>query len=130
MLALSTELARSPWSESFACHAEARSAVCGSTIMLGLDQDAYGAVSKIGLKVSACAVGQSSAAILASGVRGASISDLDAVHQGLKTWLHKEGELPNWPRLGAVAGALDHPGRHGAILLPWEAALKALSSAQ
>lgn len=129
MLALSTQLASYPWSDRYRYQAEARSQVCGSAIAIGLDLDAHGAIAAIGMKVSACAVGQSSAAILAGGAPGAVEADLERARDGLKAWLAGEAGLPDWPRLPAIEGALPHKGRHGALLLPWEAALKALSSA-
>lgn len=130
MLALSTQLTRYPWSDRFAYQAEARSKVCGSVIVMGLDLDADGAVATTGLKVTACAVGQSAAAIFASGAQGVTRSDIERTLGGLERWLTKQGDLPDWPGLGAIAGALEHKGRHGALLLPWETAVKALSSAQ
>jgi len=36
--------------------------------------------------------------------------------------------LPDWPGLDAIEAARAFPGRHGAMLLPWQAALAALSS--
>ena len=130
MLALSTRLSSYPWSADLALQAEARSDICGSTISIGLDLDESGRVSKIGLKVSACAVGQSSAAILADAVQGASPGELAATLHELRLWLANLGDLPAWPRLEVIKGARPHAGRHGALLLPWEAALKALSSVQ
>ena len=130
MLALSTRLSSYPWSADLARQAQARSAICGSAISIGLDLDESGRVSKIGLKVSACAVGQSSAAILAHAVQGASLDDLAATLRDLRLWLADEGDLPAWPKLEVIEGARPHAGRHGALLLPWEAAVKALSSAQ
>lgn len=130
MLALSAELANHPWSPDFAHQAEARSSVCGSTIALGLDLSEDGTVTHVGVRVSACAVGQSATAIFASGAKGASAEDIAATLDGLRLWLLEDGDRPDWPRLEAVAAARDRPGRHGALLLPWEAALKALSFAQ
>ncbi|MDJ0977723.1 MAG: iron-sulfur cluster assembly scaffold protein [Erythrobacter sp.] len=130
MLALSTELVNYPLTKDFACHAEARSKVCGSRIALGLDLTDAGAVSDLGMKVSACAIGQSSAAILASAAKGASPGDIHATLDAIDRWLEGEGDIPAWPRFGAIERALDHPGRHGALRLPWEAAVKALSSAE
>ena len=129
MLALCAELARYPWSDDLAFQAAARSAICGSTASVGLDCARGGGIAAIGLKVSACAVGQSSAAILAGGAKGATRADLERMHDALKAWLAGQADLPDWPRLSAIEGARDHKGRHGALLLPWEAALKALSSA-
>ncbi|MEM7700581.1 MAG: iron-sulfur cluster assembly scaffold protein [Pseudomonadota bacterium] len=130
MLALSTELARYPWSDSFERQAEARSTVCGSTIALGLDLNADGQISRLGVKVSACAIGQSSAAILAKGAEGATEARLRETTEAIRRWLLGEGDLPDWPGLHTIAGALPHPGRHGALLLPWDAAIKAISAPQ
>jgi hypothetical protein len=47
----------------------------------------------------------------------------------LERWLAGEGDLPAWSGIGALAPARDHPGRHGALLLPWKAACEALSQA-
>lgn len=128
MLALSAQLARYPWNEGFAHQAEARSSVCGSTLSIGLDLDDSGRVSATGLKVSACAVGQSSAAILAASGKGAHPDAIAATLAGLREWIAGEGDLPDWPGLNAIAGARDYAGRHGALLLPWEAAVEALSA--
>lgn len=129
MLALCADLARYPWSGGLALQADARSSVCGSTITIGLDCGQDGAIGAIGLKVAACAVGQGSAAILAGGAHGRTRADIEATLAGLRNWLAHEGDLPDWPRLEALAGARDYAGRHAALLLPWEAALKALSRA-
>jgi len=97
---------------------------------MGLEIDEASRVVRIGLKVSACAVGQSSAAILAGAVEGKTVKELSAALEQMQRWLAGEGDLPEWPRLDAIAGALPHPGRHGALLLPWEASIRALSSTQ
>jgi hypothetical protein len=39
-----------------------------------------------------------------------------------------EGSLPDWPGLATIAAARDYPGRHGALMLPWTAALQLLST--
>jgi hypothetical protein len=36
--------------------------------------------------------------------------------------------LPDWPDIQQIEPARDYPGRHGAIALPWKAALDALSN--
>jgi len=130
MLALSTELALYPWSNGFDHQAEERSSVCGSTIAIGLDTDSDGRITRLGLKVSACAVGQSSAAILAKGAKGSNTTTVQETAAAIASWLAGEGDLPEWPQLEVIVGARPHPGRHGALLLPWEAAIKALSAPQ
>lgn len=104
--------------------------VCGSTIQIGLQTDDSGRISKLGMKVSACAVGQSSAAILAKGALGTDVEALDETTDAIRSWLSGDGDLPEWPQLEIIAGARPHPGRHGALLLPWETAVKALSAPQ
>ena len=66
-----------------------------------METDAGGAVTRIGMQVSACAVGQSSAAVL---------------------------DPPDWPGFDALLPAQAHSGRHGALLLPWKAVVEALCS--
>ncbi|MEM9311639.1 MAG: iron-sulfur cluster assembly scaffold protein [Pseudomonadota bacterium] len=130
MLALATQLADYPFDDSLVHQAQSRSKICGSSVRVGLDLDRSERVARIGLKVSACAVGQSSAAILAGGVAGATFDDLARQFEQIEGWLSGASAPPNWPRFEALLGARDHPGRHGALVLPWQAALSALSSVQ
>ena len=130
MLSLSAELANYPYSEDFELTADARSSVCGSTISIGLDLDGSGIIRKTGLRVAACAVGQSSAAILARNAAGARAEDISRTREGLRAWLSDEGPLPDWPDLEVLSGVREHKGRHGALLLPWDAAAKALGTAE
>lgn len=128
LLALSASLADFPIDDAFDAYAEARSRTCGSTIKLGLTCDDAGQVSRIGMQVSACAVGQSSAAIMAQGIDGETPESLAGAHAQVDAWLKGDGDLPDWPGFEALEAALPHSGRHEAILLPWRAALLALSS--
>ena len=127
MLALAVELADNPLDPHAPLLGEARSRTCGSTLALGCAIDGDGAISAIGMKVSACAVGQAAAAIFAKSAVGKDRDELLAAERGLVAWLSGEGELPDWPRLAMLEPALAHKGRHEAILLPWRAALDALS---
>lgn len=130
LLSLATALAGYPLTDDLPLRAEARSRSCGSVIAMGLALDAGGAsIARIGMQISACAIGQASAALLAATARGAEPARLIAVSEGLSAWLAGAGALPTeWPGLAALAPALAHPGRHGALLLPWTAARTALSS--
>lgn len=128
MLALSAELANFPFNPASQLIAEARSRTCGSTVKLGIDCDATGAVSKIGMQVAACAVGQSSAAILARAIAGKDEQLLTETVEQIEGWLNRDRSAPDWPDFDVMSGARSHPGRHGALLLPWNAALEALSS--
>lgn len=129
VLGLAMVLAQYPLREAFTFNGTARSVACGSAIELGLDLDDAGNVSGIGIRSAACAIGQASAAIFAQGAAGRDRATLGEAHDALANWLAGEGELPDWPGLDAIAAARDYPARHGALMLPWKAALQALPSA-
>lgn len=125
VLALATSLARWPLDESLPRQGSARAPTCGSTVELGVDIDSSGAISRIGLRARACAIGQSAAAIFAQSAKGKSAADISAAKAEIEAWLNG-AELPAWPGFAAIAAARAYPARHGAILLPWRAALVAL----
>jgi len=92
--------------------------------------DADGHIVEIGQMVSACALGQASAAIMGQGAIGRSAKDLCTTRDALIAWLAGEGVVPDdWPGLDVFAPALPHIARHGAILLPFEAVAEAAASA-
>jgi NifU-like protein involved in Fe-S cluster formation len=128
ILALAADLARYPLKEDLGLRASARSRTCGSVIDIGLDCDAEGRIRRVGMRVAACAIGQSSAAIMAQGLEGRSAAEVAAMETALAAWLAGEGTLPEWPQLDLLGPALPHKGRHGALLLPWTAASEALFS--
>ncbi|WP_298333553.1 iron-sulfur cluster assembly scaffold protein [uncultured Erythrobacter sp.] len=132
LLALSTQLADFPLDKDFAHRAEVRSRTCGSTIEIGVDLAPDGKVSRLGMQISACAVGQSSAAIMALGVRGILPEQIESTKKAIEAWLSSEdadaGLFPDWPRLESLRPAWQHKGRHDALLLAWTAVTQALSS--
>lgn len=128
LLALSASLHEYPFSRHFSQVAEARSRTCGSTILLGVDTDTAGSITGIGMQVSACAVGQSSAAILAQNAAGLRHGDIVDALEEIENWLRGEGDLPHWPGFDALEPARPHAGRHEALLLPWKALIEALST--
>jgi NifU-like protein involved in Fe-S cluster formation len=128
LLALSARLSDYPLLNNLPITATARSRTCGSVIDVGLDTDAQGAISRIGMLVSACAVGQSAAAIMAEGMSGRDLAKLKRTLEQIEGWLDGQGDPPDWPQFDALLPAREHSGRHGALLLPWKAAVEALSS--
>lgn len=126
VLALAIELARHPLTDDLPLRGEARSRSCGSTIALGLAFDAEGAIARVGLRSHACAIGQASAAIFAANAAGVTVGDVRATRAAVAAWLAGEGALPEWPGFAAIAAARDYPARHGAVMLPWDAAVEAL----
>jgi len=128
LLGLATELARFPLDDSLPLRSEARSRSCGSVITVGLALGRAQDIARIGMQVSACAIGQASAALLAQSAVGTVGDFVVQTTQQIGDWLAGEGPLPDWPGIAVLTPALAHPGRHGALLLPWTAACSALSS--
>jgi len=128
LLGLATELARFPLDDSLPLRAEARSRSCGSVITVGLALGPAQEIARIGMQVSACAIGQASAALMAQSAVGTASARIVQTTSQLEAWLAGQGPLPDWPGIAVLTPALAHPGRHGALLLPWTAACSALSS--
>ena len=127
VLGLATGLARYPLLDDLPLRGQARAPVCGSTVELGLDLTADGTIARAGIKAHACAIGQAAAALFAQSAAGQGRAELEAELARIEAWLAgPDAALPDWPGLGAIAAARAYPARHGAILLPWKAALAAL----
>lgn len=127
VLGLATNLAAWPLEDRFTRRGAARSALCGSSLEIGLELDDAEAIVRIGLKVQACAIGQAAAAIFAAAAAGQGRGAIAAGEASIRDWLAGEHpDLPDWPGLSAIAPARAYPARHGAILLAWRAALEAL----
>ena len=129
LLGLAVELAQHPLVETLPLQGEGRSQACGSTLALALALDADERIERLGMRVRACAVGQAAAAIFARHAAGRDEADLRAMVSALRAWLDGADEMPEWPDLDLLAPARTYPGRHGAIMLPWQAAIDALSTA-
>ena len=126
ILALAVELARYPLRPELALRGEARSRSCGGTIEADLEMSGE-TVTSIGLRVVACAIGQAAAAIFARCAPGMSIAAIAQTEADLAAWLAGTAPRPDWPGIATLEPARAFPGRHGAILLPWKAALAALN---
>jgi NifU-like protein involved in Fe-S cluster formation len=111
--------------------AEKRSTICGSRVIADVMLDVDGRVAALGLEVSACALGQASANLMASHAIGRTAVELAATRDALAAWLAGDCNEPaHWPGLDQLARARAHPGRHGAIRLPFEAAAAAALNAR
>lgn len=106
--------------------AEARSATCGSTIRTELRTD-DGRIEAIAQKVTACAYGQASAALVQGWAPGRLRAEVIVMRAALKAWLEGRGDVP--VDFAALAPVQWRAGRHGAVLLPFDALLKALEGA-
>lgn len=124
LLALAVELAALPYDPSAPTLGHARSRTCGSTVSLSSRSGKQ--LEGIGLKVSACAVGQAAAAIFARSAGGRTAEDCQVALYEIADWLAGKGQLPGWPGFAALAAIPAYPGRHEAVQLPWRAAIDAL----
>jgi len=129
ILALAVATADFPLLEN-ARRASLRAPLCGSRIVVDVDTDADGIVQAVGLHVEACALGQASAALLARHAPGRGLPELRAARDAIAAWFTGEGGVPDWPGFDLLAAARDYPARHGAILLPFDAAVAALDTAE
>ena len=107
------------------------SPVCGSRVTVDLDVDDGGRVARFGSEVRACALGQASAALLASHIVGRSGAEIAAARDGLAAFLKGDADTPGeWPGLDIFAPARPHRARHASILLGFDAAAAAVSEAE
>lgn len=129
VLGLATGLAQWPLMPDLPLIGSARSRSCGSTLDLALALDGEGRIARIGLRAQACAIGQAAAAIFAAAAPGRDARDIAAAGEAIADWLSGSRQLPEWPGFAAIEAAAAYPARHGAVLLAWQAASLALSTA-
>lgn len=108
---------------------ELRSPTCGSRVRVDVARAPDDRVAAIGIAVSACALGQASATILAEHAAGRTVAELAAARDGLAAYLKGAADaLPDWPKMALLAPARAYPARHPSILLAFDAAVAALET--
>lgn len=130
ILRLAAALYRWPLEDDYHQTIEQRSPVCGSIIRLGVDWDDVGQISRFGMDVQACALGQASAAILAANAIGLTRPRFSRHYQHCHAVLSDKDfdEAGIWPNMALLARAAPYPARHGAILLPYQALSRAFDA--
>ena len=109
---------------------EKSSKTCGSRVRVDVVADGEGRVSAIGQEVSACALGQASAAVMGRHVIGRTANELETAREALSDYLAGRRDDPgDWPGLDVFANARNFPARHRSILLAFEAAAEAAAIA-
>jgi len=104
-----------------------RSALCGSHVVIDLALS-DGIVTATGGEVRACAFGQASTTLFARSAIGKSSREIEVARGAVRAWLDKaDAPAPRWPGIEVLAPARAKPARHVAILLPFDAALAALT---
>jgi NifU-like protein involved in Fe-S cluster formation len=99
---------------------------CGDrvTVTLRLERDR---VADLAHDTQACLLAQAAAALLAGQAAGQTPAGIAALADRIRAMLAQG--MPPPPGFGIFEGAAAHPGRHVCVLLPFEAALKALEGA-
>ncbi|MEM0988368.1 MAG: iron-sulfur cluster assembly scaffold protein [Pseudomonadota bacterium] len=107
-----------------------RSPLCGSTVTVDV-KVTDGQVTAFAHDVKACALGQSSASVLAEAVIGKTREQIQTGRDQLHAMLTKGGDVPTapWGELEALLPARDYKNRHASILLDWDATLAAIDAA-
>ncbi|MEE3000393.1 MAG: iron-sulfur cluster assembly scaffold protein [Pseudomonadota bacterium] len=107
--------------------ASLRSPLCGSSIEISISIK-NNRITGYSQKIKACALGQASASVMSKAVIGKSRKEIQNARKTVAEMLTQGTVLPegDWAELSALAPAKDAKSRHGAILLPFDALLKAL----
>jgi NifU-like protein involved in Fe-S cluster formation len=103
------------------------SRVCGSSIEVDITVD-DGVITAYGHDVSACALGQTSAAIVAREIVGTPVAEFIALRTMVARMLRVEGPVPEgrWADLAYLEPVRDYPNRHASTLLVFEAVVAAV----
>ncbi len=109
------------------------SPLCGSRITVDLKLDAEGRVVGYGQQVRACALGQAAASILGQHIVGQDSATLRQLVGMMRSMLKENGAPPGpdfaagaFSDLEVLVPVREHKARHNAVLLPFEAAVKAI----
>lgn len=107
------------------------SPLCGSRIRVDVKLGMDGRVAEYGQQVRACALGQSSAAIMKAHAVGKTLSQLSSIRDQVAAMLKQNGAAPtgDWASLAVLQPAKDHKSRHASILLPFNAVVQAMEQA-
>ena len=104
------------------------SRVCGSSIEVDVAISDAGNICAYGHKISACALGQTSAAIVAAHIVGTPVAEFRALRQQMTAMLKADGAPPTgkWADLAYLEPVRDYPPRHTSTLLVFDAVVDAL----
>jgi len=103
------------------------SRVCGSSIEVDVTVQ-EGRIAAYGHDISACALGQTSTAIVASNVVGTPVAEFRVLRETMTKMLKSGGPPPagRWADLAYLEPVRDYPPRHASTLLVFDAIVDAL----
>jgi NifU-like protein involved in Fe-S cluster formation len=102
---------------------------CGDRVSVELRLNS-GRIEALAHQARACVLTQASASILAAGASGRTPAEIAALAKAVEAMLAgAEAPAPPFEAYGLFEGVATHGGRHRCVMLPLEAALRALSDA-
>ena len=103
------------------------SRVCGSSIEVDIAVS-DGVITGYGHKIAACALGQTSAAIVATNIAGTPVGEFRALRAQMTAMLKADGAPPagRWADLAYLEPVRDYAPRHTSTLLVFDAVADAL----
>lgn len=103
------------------------SRVCGSVIEVDLKLN-NGVVTEYGQVVNACALGQTSASIMAQHIVGSNPQELRQLRNSVESMLKEEGPPPTdkWSEISYLEPVRDFPPRHASTMLVFNAVVECL----
>ncbi|RAH98722.1 iron-sulfur cluster assembly scaffold protein [Acuticoccus sediminis] len=108
-----------------------RSRLCGSQVTVDVKMK-DGRVADFAHEVKACALGQASSSIMARHVIGATVDELQTVHDQMEKMLKEGGPPPTgerWEELKYLEPVREHKSRHASTMLTFGATLEAARKA-
>lgn len=104
------------------------SRICGSSVEVDLNVDSAGVVTDFAQDVEACALGQTSASIMAAHVVGSSTDELRALRDQMLAMLKSDGSPPSgkWADLKYLEPVREFAPRHASTMLVFEAIVDCL----
>ncbi len=129
VMALARDIPRQSRLEAPDASVQQVSPLCGSRITVDLKMQGD-RVADYGQTVRACTLGQAAASILARHVIGRSAAELRRVREEMRAMLKEGGPAPAapWQELEVLMPARGVKSRHGSVMLPFEAVVKALDA--
>lgn len=105
--------------------------VCGSLIEVDVIVQ-NGLITGYGHKVSACALGQTSAAVVARNITDTPVVEFRALRDQMEAMLKGAESVPEgkWADLAYLEPVRDYPHRHASTMLVFEAVLAAIGNAE
>ena len=131
ILALAADIPHAELLENPMAEVRKRAPLCGSNVAVSLDYDDE-KITRFGMDVKACALGQASASILGAQAIGLTEAQVQTARDQLKALLKADGAPPEAPLEGyeVLRPARGFKNRHASIMLAVEATLAAITEAK